>query len=200
MSLGGLILAGGASSRMGSAKALLDWGGETVVDSLAGKLLAYCAPVAVVVGHDAAAIRKHMRRAGEVMMVVNPHPEQGQLSSLQCGLRALLDRGVEGVLFLPVDYPAVKMETVGRLASAFLTQPPAALVIPRHEGRRGHPVVCGKDILEELLALAPQGQAREALRPHYPSARYCDVVDAGILRDVDVPADYEELRQAARGQ
>ncbi|MBK5290633.1 MAG: nucleotidyltransferase family protein [Acidobacteriia bacterium] len=193
-----MILAGGASSRMGSPKALLDWGGETVVDSLARKLLAHCTCVAVVVGHHAETIRSNMRRAGEVILVVNPCPELGQLSSLQCGLRALMD--MDGVMFLPVDYPAVQMETVEKLKNEFLRQPQPALVIPRHDGRRGHPVVCGRDLIEDLLALPPEGQARDALRPHYAAARYCDVADVGIVRDVDAPGDYQELLKAAREQ
>ncbi|HXF27317.1 MAG TPA: NTP transferase domain-containing protein, partial [Bryobacteraceae bacterium] len=78
----GLILAAGASRRMGTSKALLTVGGETFLDRLIGLLSVVCEPVIVVTGHDAL-------QAKDGMFVTNPEPERGMLSSLQCGLRAV---------------------------------------------------------------------------------------------------------------
>ncbi|MCP5113563.1 MAG: NTP transferase domain-containing protein, partial [bacterium] len=111
--LAGLILAGGASRRMGEPKALLDIWGETFVDRLIRVLGAHCDPVVVVLGHEAERVRAGVERAAE--FVINPAPGRGQLSSMQCGLRAVPGE-CDGVMFTPVDYPAVKESTVAAVA------------------------------------------------------------------------------------
>ena len=82
--IAGIILAAGASSRMGTPKALLDYRGETFLDRLIRVLGAVCDPVIVVLGYHAEQIRAGVN--GRVQFVVNPTPTRGQLSSLQTGL------------------------------------------------------------------------------------------------------------------
>ena len=86
MKTAAVILAGGASRRMGSPKALLPYAGETFVDRLIGVFQSVCDSVIVVLGHEADAIRSGVRR--KASFVFNPDHELGQLTSLQCGLRA----------------------------------------------------------------------------------------------------------------
>ena len=79
-----IILAAGASSRMGSPKALLEYRGETFADRLIRVLSGVCDPVIVVTGRHHKAIRAGVR--GKACFVVNPDPDRGQLSSLQRAL------------------------------------------------------------------------------------------------------------------
>ncbi len=192
MSLAGLILAGGASQRMGRAKALLAYQGETFVDRLIGVLARHCSPVIVVLGRHAEAIRAGSKRAGQAVLVVNENYVDGQLSSLQCGLAAVPDVA-EGVLFLPVDYPAVREATVAALAAAFERRAGSPLVVPRYQGRRGHPVCCSRELIPEFLALGRDSQARVVVHRHAHETRYVDVDDPGILLDVDEPEAYRNL-------
>ena len=90
--IAGIILAGGASRRMGTPKALLRFQNETFLDRLIGVFSPVCDPVIVVVGLHADQIRAGIERADDVRFAVNPDPERGMLSSLQCGL-ALLPSG-----------------------------------------------------------------------------------------------------------
>ena len=199
MNIAGLILAAGTSTRMGSPKALLEFQGETFLDRLIGILAQYCAPVIVVLGHQAEAIQAGLRRPGQATFVHNADYLQGQFSSLQCGLR-VVPLEAEGVLFTPVDYPAVQASTVQRLVGQALAVPTPRLVIPRYQGRRGHPVCCARALIGEFLALPADSQARQVIHRHREHTCYVEVEDPGILKDVDDPEAYQRLIEAVPPQ
>jgi molybdenum cofactor cytidylyltransferase len=190
--LAGIILAAGASTRMGSPKALLRAPGseETFLDRLLGILAPHCDPVIVVLGHGAETIRAGIARASQAVVVVNERYELGQLSSLQCGLRAVPETAA-GVLFTPVDHPSVRPETVERLVTAF--RKGALLALPRYRGERGHPVLCARELMAEFLALPSGAQARDVIRRRLADASYVDVDDPGVVHDIDDPETYRRL-------
>ncbi len=190
--LAAVILAGGASSRMGAPKALLmaPGGSETFLDRFIGILRPHCSPVIVVLGHDADRIRAGLSRQSEAVFVVNRDYAQGQLSSLQTGLGSV-PADAAGVLFTPVDYPMVRPETIARLAAEFGRRAGSSvLVIPRFQGRSGHPVCAAREIIPEFLRLPAGAQARDVVHQHTARTCYVDVDDSGILRDVDDPEAY----------
>lgn len=198
--IAGIILAAGASSRMGSPKALLGYRGEAFIERLVRVTSAVCDPVIVVLGYHADAIRPKIEHSTTI--AINPAPERGQLSSLQTGLAAL-PQDAEGFLFIPVDSPAVEIETVERVAAEFRRRDPGTLlVIPRisfDEGvKRGHPVFGTRTIADELLALPPTAKASDVIHAHIPETVYVDVTDTGILTDIDDPEAYRRLSEAAR--
>lgn len=194
--LAGLILAAGESSRMGRAKALLPAPGweppENFLDRMIGLLAAHSDPIIVVLGAHADAIREGSARASEATFVVNERYREGQLSSLQCGLRAVPEEAA-GVIFTPVDFPRVQPGTVAGVVAAFLRGGGSGLAIPRFQGRRGHPVCAARRLIPEFLALPVEAQAREIVHRHAAEACYVDVDDPGILRDVDDPEAYRSL-------
>jgi molybdenum cofactor cytidylyltransferase len=193
--IAGIILAAGASSRMGSPKALLEFRDETFIARLVRVLSSVCDPVIVVLGYHAAAIRPSIEATTTI--VINPAPERGQLSSLQTALAAL-PADAEGFLFTPVDSPAVAIETVERLAAEFRRRDPATLlVIPRYQGKRGHPVFATRAIADQLAALPVTSQARDVIHGHVPETQYVDVDDPGILTDIDDREAYHRLSETA---
>jgi molybdenum cofactor cytidylyltransferase len=157
-----------------------------------GLLAAHSAPVIVVLGAHADAIRKGAVRASEATFVVNERYGEGQLSSLQCGLRAVPEEAA-GVIFTPVDFPGVMPGTVAGVVATFVRGRGSGLVIPRYQGRRGHPICVARRLLPEFLALPVDAQAREIVHRHAAEACYVDVDDPGILRDVDDPEAYRSL-------
>ncbi len=190
-----IILSAGASQRMGSPKALLDYRGETFLDRLIRVLGTVSDPVIAVLGYHAAEIRSRTvgNAAARAHFVINPEPERGQLSSLQTGLAALPTEA-EGFAFMPIDCPAVREDTVRSLAAAFARRDAATLfVIPRNSQKRGHPVFATRHIADELLALAPSAQARDVVHRYVDRTQYVEVEDRGILVDVDDPAAYRRL-------
>ncbi len=198
MTVTGLILAAGASRRMGASKALLDLGGETFLDRLILAFSTACSPLLVVLGHDAARIRDAVRLAARVRFVYNPDHEKGQLSSLQCGLAAVpVDS--PGVVFTPVDYPSVRLETVDLLVRRFAGRAEGdVLVIPRTHGRRGHPVSCAREVIPDFLRLPPDGSARDVIHRYRDRTLYVDTDDPGIVEDADDPEAYQRLLEAFR--
>jgi len=186
---------------MGSPKALLRMpgpDGETFLDRLIGIFSACCAPIIAVLGHEPHAIRAGLARASQAEFVLNANYERGQLSSLQCGLRALSPHAA-GVLFTPVDYPAIAPDTAAKLAHA-VERNIAEVAIPRCGGRHGHPVAFSRELIPEFLALPSGSQAREVIHAHAANALYIDVNDPGILEDIDDPEAYRRLLDAAEGK
>jgi len=183
----GLILAAGESRRMGSPKALLQYRGETFLDTLCGLFAARCAPVIVVLGAAAAEIRA--RALSPAIFVVNHDYQSGQTSSMQCGLRAVPPDS-EGVLFTLVDHPAVTPGTIDALLAG---RSNALLRVPRCQGRRGHPIWISPTLIPEFLALPKDGAARDVVRRHAAETEFIDVNDPGILADIDDPEAYRSL-------
>lgn len=194
--LSAVILAGGASRRLGRPKALLPFRGETVLDRLIALYRPHCDRVIVVLGHTPETIRAGMARAGEVEIAINPDPERGQLSSLQCGL-ALVPGSA---LFTPVDYAAVEAETVALLVRRMAASG-AAMVAPSFRGNHGHPVSIREDVKLALMELPAGGIARDVIHRYRDQAEYVEVEDAAICQDIDRLEDYEQLlaAEAARG-
>lgn len=172
---------------MGSPKALLDFGGETFLDHLVVTFAGICAPVIVVLGHNAETVRAGLRAADKAVFVVNADYRLGQFTSMQCGLRAV-PAEAGGVIFSLVDHPAVRSSTLASLAAST-----APLAIPRLNGRRGHPVLFSRPLLAEFLALPPDANARHVVDRHAADVEYVDVDDPGILQDIDDPEAYRRL-------
>lgn len=181
---------------MGTPKALLAFRGETFLDRLIRCLSSCCSPVIVVLGHEPEMIRAGVRSPGGAVFVLNPDYHLGQLSSMQCGLRAISD-SAEGVIFTPVDHPNIDPSTVARLIQAHEGESGAPVVIPQMDGRHGHPVLITREIVAEILALPANSQARAAMHRHAGEIEYIDVADAGILDDVDDPQAYRRLLESA---
>jgi molybdenum cofactor cytidylyltransferase len=194
--IAGIILAAGASRRMGSPKALLEHRGETFVNRLVRVFSRVSDPVIVALGYHAEAIRPAV--TGTVLFAVNPDPERGQLSSLQTAL-GMVPQEAEGFLFSPVDCPAVEERTVTALVQRFVSRDPATLlVIPRYGGERGHPVCAARELIREFLLEAPTGEARAVVRRHVGETLYVDVDDAGVLSDIDDREAYRKLVESTR--
>jgi molybdenum cofactor cytidylyltransferase len=169
---------------MGAPKALLTLNGMTFADGLI-RAFAACDDVVIVLGYDADRIQAGISRP--VRFVINPTPELGQLSSLQCGLEATAN--ADAIFFTPVDYPAISQETV-----RLLLNHAGSFAMPRFEGRRGHPVLLNRQMASEISAC--NTSARDVIRAHDPI--YVDVPDPGILEDVDDPAAYARLQECGR--
>jgi len=191
--LHGIVLAAGASSRMGTAKALLRHEGQTFLQRLLSAFAGVCDSVAVVTAPQAAENAAAAEQSG-VEVVINPAPDRGMLSSLQC---ALASRDADGYLFTPVDYPAIARSTIAAIADAFRRSRPA-VVVPVFEGRHGHPVCASRAVAREMLALPYSASARVVIHAHANQTHYVKVDDPGIVRDVDTPEEYAELTRGER--
>ncbi|MDT8341562.1 MAG: XdhC family protein [Longimicrobiales bacterium] len=185
----GVVPCAGRSRRMGRSKALLDADGEPfLARAVAALREGGCERVLVVVSDASGPEARLARRCG-ARVLSNSEPGPGPISSLRVALRALAGEGagVEDVVFLPVDHPDVRPATVAALLAA-----PAgpAVVVPRWEGRRGHPVLFRPPVFAELLDPALEGGARTVVRRDPARVLEVEVTDAGVCRDVDTPEAY----------
>ena len=194
--LAAVVLAAGASRRMGAPKAALRLGDATLLARVIDALSA-CAPIVVVAGADEAAVRAALPAGSAAEVIVNPRPERGQLSSLQTGLRHLMaTSAAPGAVVALVDHPRVARETVERLVRA-AGGGRHAVVVPVHDGRRGHPIVLMRGVWDEVLTTPVEKSARDVVTRD--PARVCEVAvaDPGVLIDVDTPDDLAALRRSA---
>ncbi len=187
MSAAGLILAAGESRRMGSPKALLQYRGATFLDTLIALFAARCPEVIVVLGAGAEEVRAAVRLPAT--FVVNRDFARGQITSMQCGLRAAPPEA-DGILFTLVDHPTVSGATLDALLA------PAGnllLRVPRFRDQRGHPVWFSRELVPEFLALPETAAARDVVRRHERETAFFDLDDPGIVADIDDPAAYRSL-------
>ena len=122
----------------------------------------------------------------------NPSHELGQLSSLLVGIDYAEARRAAGVLVVPVDMPLIRAETVRAALQAFGADGPPILRAT-HRGRHGHPVLFGAAMFAALRRADPALGARAVLREDPTRVRDLEVDDPGVLRDIDLPAEYREL-------
>jgi molybdenum cofactor cytidylyltransferase len=114
---------------------------------------------------------------------------QGMAASLACGVRANLD--AEGWLIGLADMPLVPVEAITRVRKALSAG--AAIAVPAHAGRRGHPVGFGRQYRIELLALQGDVGARGLLQRDASDVVQISIDDAGIFADIDVPGDLQHF-------
>jgi len=189
VTLAAVILAAGASTRMGRPKALIEWQGRPFFVHCAERAAAVgCAPIVAVWG------AVPLPEADGVRCVENSQWERGPLSSLQCGIRAVMESGVSGVLVMTVDRPHVAVKTLRALVDAHRAQP-GAVVQPRLGDASGHPVVHPTSVMTEILELSPEDTVRTVLgRTSIRDSRVrVPVDDAAVLDNLDTPADLDRL-------
>jgi molybdenum cofactor cytidylyltransferase len=187
-----VILAAGESRRMRTQKLLLPFGETTVVGAVVGTALASRVDrVLAVLGADKDDVREEIEPLG-IDFVVNEYFAEGMLSSVQAGFRALPPDAEAAVVMLG-DQPFLPARVVDAVVAAF-RRSGMGIVVPVHRGRRGHPVLVGLKYRDEVLALDPADGLRRLMHAHAEDIFEAEVEDANILRDMDVPEDYEGVK------
>ena len=192
MTVGGIVLAAGASRRMGVPKAVLRVGDRTFLDALGEALRSGgCDPVLAVVAEPTEAIRKECRLAG-IVLVVNPEPSRGQISSLRCGLEEL--GRVDGVVVLLVDQGSILPSTVRAVQAALSC---AWVAVARYRTRTGHPVGFAREVFPELFCgEVADGGADAVVAAYRRTGRLAevDVEDPGVIRNLNTPEEYKAFQ------
>lgn len=196
-----MILAAGASSRMGRDKALLPWppaspSGETLLSSGINALKPFTEFVIVVAGKNAENLAPITQACG-ALLVRNPAPERGQFSSLQTGLRAALDRGCDAAMITPVDCPPLSASSLELLRASFeqAQDRGAWAVAPEQNGRRGHPLLASLELIEAYLRAPTTSNAREVKQAHSDKFEYIAIPDPLLNADVNTPEEYAALAE-----
>jgi molybdenum cofactor cytidylyltransferase len=187
-----IILAAGASQRMGYPKALMPYRGRSFLTGILEASLAAGVELRVVVlGYYAGKIQSEIDLSG-VIVTMNEDLDSGPIGSIRAGIRALALHSVQAALVWPVDRPHVPVATVTALLDAFRGshQP---IVVPAFEGRRGHPVLFARSVFDELLDAPNDQGARHVVRRDPMRVATVETGDSSVLEDFNTPDDYKEL-------
>jgi molybdenum cofactor cytidylyltransferase len=204
-----VVAAAGRSLRMGQAKQLLPWGNSTVIATVVSKLhSAGAEPVVCVVGHRAEEMRAALQASPAVIVENRAYVELEMLRSYQEGIRFLQERWpanqedtsvqLAGALLALGDQPHLPVEVIAAII-AQAAQTPDRLVIPSYQMRRGHPFFVPATLWPELLDIPEGGTLRDLVRRRHHAIVYVETDTDAILRDIDTPADYDQLRTLGDG-
>lgn len=183
----GLLLCAGQSRRFGADKLLHRLpDGRPIALAAAQPLLGACDAVAAVLRPEQGELADLLAARG-VLIVPAPEAERGMGHSLAAGVRA--HPHATGWLVALGDMPGVAPETVASLVATLRAG--AAIVVPEHDGRRGHPVGFAATYFAALSGLRGDVGARGLLQADPSMVRTLVVTDPGIHRDIDRPADLE---------
>lgn len=197
----GVILSAGASSRMGKDKALLPWpphdATQTLLSASIATLKPFAAAIVVVTGNNAETLAPLIAANG-ASMARNPAPERGQFSSFQIGLRHALAHGCDAAMITLVDCPPLSAASMRLLIESFhraLANGKWA-VAPEHNGKRGHPLLVSRQLIDRFLAAPVTSNAREVKRAHAAMIEPVPIPDTLSTVDVNTPEQYAALSQS----
>ena len=192
-----VILSAGESSRMGRPKALLPVDGQTFIERIVGALArTRVGKIIVILGHDAETLKRRLEHLA-VAILVNADYKSGQLSSLQTAVRRLQsDRECDGMLVHLVDHPYISSTLVDVMIERFY-ESNKLIVVPRCQGKRGHPVIFSRALFAELLNAPLDQGAKAVVNAHRDETLEVETDDAGIAVDIDTPELY---RQHVKGE
>lgn len=187
-----VILGAGLGTRFGGPKALAELApGVRFIDAVANAAVqAGANPVVAVLPPGVVG-------PPDVRSVVNANGAGEQISSVRLGLTQLANSTAMGALLWPVDHPRVSPATVRALIVA-ARELDAPVIVPTHDGQRGHPGYFSRDTWRELLTVE-DGGARAVIHRYGTQVREVPVPDRGMLIDVDYPEDLLEVRPDGLG-
>ncbi len=187
-SVPGIILAAGASSRLGEPKLLVNVGGTPLVRWAYENLkTAGCEPIIVVTRAELSV--DVLLAVPDAIVSINPHPEAGRTGSLQNGISSLhseLGRLPRKVVMAPVDRPGWNASLVKALTGHDES------VCPIHQGRKGHPVVLNGDDLERILSVSSATSLRDIV-----SFKEVTVHGPWLHLNIDTPESLSNLQEDA---
>ena len=194
-----IILAAGASRRMGSPKLLLPWGGTTVLGHLIRQWQKLkVGQVGVVCSVQAPGIHDELDslRFPEANRIINPEPERGMLSSIRCAAawRGWRKEITHWIITLG-DQPHLQEKTL-RALLRFGSAHPDNICQPMRKGRPRHPVLLPEKAFVALRN-SPAGNLKEFLQSRQNEKAGFESDDAGLDFDMDEPADYERAMSVA---
>jgi len=190
-----IILAAGESKRMGEPKMMLKWEETTVLEHVISIFAkAGLEDILVVTGSHRDEVDEIVSRSKKlfpVRRIFNEKFASGEmLSSIQCGLRDLMEKGVGAAMIGLGDQPQVQEGSVRMVCDAF-NKTESPLVVPSYQMRRGHPWLISRELWQDFLAIASPQTPRDFLKKNSTKIHHVEVNNNSILLDLDTLKDYQ---------
>jgi len=194
LNVAAILLAAGHGKRLGKAKALLELNGEPLAYHVFNKLVeAGFTAIVTILNPDVHAELaadvdrfKQLTQCGHV--VINQEVELGTLHSIRLGVQAL-NTEVDAAMFMAVDHPFVKVDTLRQLKNAADL---SGIVVPTFAGKRGHPPVFGSNHFATLHDIPLDEGARGVIRRSPGSVIEVETDDEGVHWNINTTADWEQ--------
>lgn len=190
MSIDGIILAAGCSTRAERFKMTEKLLGKPVIEYAVETMSKVCSTIIVVAGHQSEKLFYLPRKYANVRIVQNDLYPQGMFCSVMAGLKASFS---DRVFVIPGDYPAVSVNTVFCMKQ----RQNCDILVPSYRGKIGHPVLLRKEAVSKL-----QRDGFLTLWEFISQYGYqiLEVDDPGILLDIDYPEDFWAIADYLRKQ
>lgn len=186
-----IILAGGYSMRMKQFKPLLPLGDSTVIENTINVFRnSGVRDITVVIGYRAKDLIVLLDSMG-VKWVYNQNYSEGMYSSVVAGVCSL-PAYTDGFFLLPADMPLVKKDTIEELLRVY-NSTKQDIIYPIYKGHRGHPPLISSNLFSAIKNWKGGGGLRALLSKYQQDATQVEVIDEGILTDMDTPEDYINL-------
>jgi molybdenum cofactor cytidylyltransferase len=191
--VGAIVLAAGASRRMGKPKLLLPWGPSTIIRSVCERVVASgLHEVVVIAGEQMEAIQQQLSDL-PVQIVYNPdHAEGEMLSSLKLGLQSIWHSSSACMVVLG-DQPEISQDTFSLVVNAY-GKGLGRIIVPTYKEQRGHPVLIDSAFWPSIIDLPPGGLPRDMLSTHEQYIYRLEVDTESVLSDIDTPNDYKRTK------
>lgn len=199
--IGAVIMAAGQSSRMGNPKMLLPWGpnDETVIRSVCTTVgRSSVSEIAVVTGELHHSIAQEITGIRGARAVFNSrHLTGDMISSMQRGLQAIWNT-CDACMITLGDQPLITVDLLQQLLTAY-RRVTAPIVAPSYNNRRGHPMIIHRSLWPSFMDMPDGTTPREVIRRFEDQIHYVLVETSAVLRDMDTPDDYRDLRRGQFG-
>jgi molybdenum cofactor cytidylyltransferase len=185
-----IILAAGESKRMGFPKMLLEFNGKTMIENVIEHVAESDTDgILVVLGAGIDDLVDLVRKF-DVTYCYNENYREGMLASVQCGFRNL-PADAEAVMVFQGDQPFIASSVIDSVIKAYRSSG-NGIIIPVHNGKRGHPLLLDGRYRAEIDNLDPNMGLRSISILHSDDVLEIETGDPGILRDFDTPEDYKK--------
>ena len=189
-----VVPAAGRSRRMGQPKLLLPLGDQTLFEHLVSAWTASGVERVVVVIHPNDKKLAELARNSGADVVVPDRPPEEMKISVRLGLEWIeancRPAETDAWLLAPADMPRLDSGAIDAVLSAYTPAEPR-IIVPKHKGRRGHPVLFPWKLAADVARLGPNEGVSELFSRH--EFFELDYPDPCVLDDVDTPEDYERL-------
>jgi len=196
----GIILAAGESQRFGSPKQLASFKGKPLLQwVIDASVKSDLDQIILVLGHAHDQILTKLDQdllETEIYTFINHDYKKGQSSSLQLGLSmARVDH--QAVMFLLADQPMMNATVLNRLVKAF-QQSAESICVPVANGRRGNPVIFGREYFDALMKTEGDRGGRDIIRTNPQDVLEIEIEDPLVFADIDTPADLAAMTDLVR--
>ncbi|XMB72118.1 nucleotidyltransferase family protein [Mycoplasmatota bacterium WC30] len=177
----GIVLAGGFSSRAKTNKMCFEYQGKALILHAIETMHEVCQNIIVVTGHYHNEISELLSNIQYVKIAYNKDYEKGMFSSILTGVKQTTD----SFFIIPGDYPKIKVSTYRKILNSN-----GFVIVPSYQNRLGHPIYFDKSFKQKILITDHNNL--KSFRNDY-QFKIVDVLDEGILIDIDDLDDYKNL-------